>query len=189
MDFSRVLLALAAVALLATGCATKQQPATEAVAAVEASLAEVRDDAARYAPAGLQDAENSLLQLKQRLAQKDYKAVLVAASPLRQQVALLKETVVSQKTQIAAATHEWTYLSADVPKMLAAVQRRVDALSLAKKVPAGVKLEFETMKSMWADASAAFNAGKATEGADLARAVQSKGEAVMEQLGMSKVSS
>ena len=47
------------------------------------------------------------------------------------------------------------------------------------------KAALESMKSMWAEASAAFNAGNALAAADKARLVQTKGEEVADQLGMS----
>jgi hypothetical protein len=47
------------------------------------------------------------------------------------------------------------------------------------------KATLQSMKTMWAEASAAFNAGNAVAAADKGRLVQSKGEEVAGQLGMS----
>ena len=49
------------------------------------------------------------------------------------------------------------------------------------------KATLESMKSLWAEASAAFDAGNAIVAADKARQVQAKGEKVIDQLGMSPV--
>ncbi|HEY6124987.1 MAG TPA: hypothetical protein VIV63_10055 [Steroidobacteraceae bacterium] len=199
MHFSKALTslvaAMAATTILATGCASQEEPAAQAVIAAEASLAEVRVDAAKFAPEELKAAEAKLAKLKSELAKDDYKDVLAGSSQLTQEVATLKEVVVSKQTQAAAATHEWESLSAEVPKMVEAIQSRVDTLSGSRKLPADVNKEaFEaaksalaSMKSMWAEASAAFDAGNAVVAADKGRLVQAKGEEVLGQLGMSPV--
>jgi chromosome segregation ATPase len=193
MRISKVILAFATTTLLMVGCANQKEPATNAVASIEASLAEVRDDAAKYAPTELQDVESTLAKLKAKLAKEDYKDVLGETQPLNAAVNTLKETVVSKKTQIAAATNEWTDLSTDVPKMVAAIQSRVDVLSKSRKLPTNLTKEnfdaaksgLETMKATWAEATAAFDAGNAMEASDKGRAVKAKGEEVLKLLGMS----
>jgi hypothetical protein len=107
-------------------------------------------------------------------------------------VAFLQETVVSKKTQNAAATNEWEDLSEQVPQLISAIQNRVDTLSGSRKLPAEVnkdafeaaKAAFESMRYSWAEANAAFNAGKATEAADKGRMVKAKGEELQHQLAM-----
>ena len=187
--------AMAATTLLVTGCASKEEPATQAVITAEASLAEVRVDAAKYAPEELKVAEAKLAKLRTELANDDFKDVLSGSSQLTQEVATLKEVVVSKQTQDAAATHEWESLSSEVPKMVEAIESRVDTLSESRKLPAEVnkesfvaaKVALESMKTTWAEASAAFDAGNATEAADKGRLVQAKAAEVAGQLGISPV--
>lgn len=191
---SSTLLAIAASALLLGGCANHEEPARQALASAEASLAEVRADAAQYAPEELQSAESRLAKVKDDLAKKQYKDVLGGATQLTKETAALKEVVVSKQTQAVAATHEWEALSEEVPKMVQAIESRVDSLSGAR-LPKNVdkesfeaaKAELQSMKSLWAEASAAFEAGNAVLAADKARMVQAKGEEVINQLGMSPV--
>ena len=195
MRISRALMSLAASAFLFTGCASDEEPARQALVAAEASLAEIRVDAAKYAPADLQSAEVRLAKVKADLAKEEYKDVLGGATQLTKEVATLKEVVTSKQTQAVAATHEWETLSEQVPKMVQAIEIRVDTLSGSPKLPQEVNKEsFESakaalasMKSLWAEASAAFDAGRAVEAADKARMVQAKGEQVIDQLGMSPV--
>jgi len=187
--------AMAATTLLVAGCASKEEPATQAVITAEASLAEVRVDAAKYAPEELKVAEAKLAKLRTELANDDFKDVLSGSSQLTQEVATLKEVVVSKQTQDAAATHEWESLSSEVPKMVEAIESRVDTLSESRKLPAEVnkesfeaaKVALESMKTTWAEASAAFDAGNATEAADKGRLVQAKAAEVAGQLGISPV--
>jgi chromosome segregation ATPase len=193
MRISKTLMGFAASTILFAGCASQEEPATQAVTAVELSLSEVRADAAKFAPEELNAAETKLAKIKSDLAKEDYKDVLSGSSDLTKDVALLKEAVVSKQTQFAAATHEWESLSQEVPKMVKAIESRVDTLSGSPKLPSDVNKEvFEaakaalaSMKAQWAEATAAFNAGHATEAADKARLVQAKAEEVAGQLGIS----
>ncbi|HYJ39794.1 MAG TPA: hypothetical protein VEW08_03325 [Steroidobacteraceae bacterium] len=194
MRLSKSLVAIAATTILFTGCAKNEEPARQALAAAEASLAEVRVDAAKFAPEELQVAEARLVKARENLAKEEYKDVLGDATQLSKETATLKEVVISKQTQVAAATHEWEALSEEVPKMVKAIEFRVDSLS-GSKLPKDVNKEafeaakatLQSMKSMWAEASAAFNEGNAVAAADKARAVQAKGEEVIGQLAMSPV--
>jgi DNA repair exonuclease SbcCD ATPase subunit len=195
MHLFKALVAIAATAVLFTGCASNEAPARQALAAAEASLAEIRVDAAKYAPEDLKAAETRLARIKEDLAKQEYKDVLGGSTQLTKETATLKETVVSKQTQSVAATNEWESLSEEVPKMVEAIESRVDTLSGSRKLPADVdkaavesaKSALESMKSQWAEASAAFNAGNAIEAADKARMVQARGEKVIDLLGMSPV--
>lgn len=192
MRIPNMLFGFLASALLITGCAKDKEPATHAVTSLEAAIAEVRPDAVTYAPEELKSAEAKLAALKADLAKEKYKDVLGGTSELNAEVTLLQQTVVSKKTQIAAATNEWEELKVEVPQMVDAIQSRVDLLSASRKLPVEVKKEsFEaaktelaSMKSAWAEATAAFTAGNATEAADKARMVKAKAEEVRERLAM-----
>jgi len=189
-------LALVAVTLLAAGCASQKDPATKAVADIEASLSSLQADATQYASAELQPVEDALASLKTSLANNDYKAVLAAAPAVSSQVAALQQTVAQKKEEaqaaLAAATEKWQSLSADVPNMLSAIQSRVDVLSKSKKLPKNVSADaFQSakdglaeLKSNWDEASAAFTAGKAADAVAKAEAAKAKGAEVLKLLGM-----
>lgn len=196
MKFSKTLLALAAFTLVAAGCSMQKKPATEAVSSIEASLADIKEDAAKYAPDGLKGVESTLAQLKENLAKEDYKSVLAGAPELTKAVGSLKEAVVTGKAHaeemLATAKTEWEALSADVPKMVEAIQSRVDILSKSKKLPKGVdkesfenaRLGLESMKVTWSDATADAASGALTSATDKAKAVKAKGAEVLQQLRM-----
>ena len=185
-----------AVALLAVGCANQKEPAEKALAQIDSSIAAVRDDAARYAADELQSVEASLSSLKEKLGKGEYKAVLAEAPNVDAAVNSLKETVATRKAEaeaaLAAATTEWNALSADVPKMVDAIQSRVDILSKSSKLPKNVsqdafnaaKSGLESMKATWGEASAAFAAGDATTAVAKANSVKQQGNEVLQQLGM-----
>lgn len=185
------------MAMIIVGCAGQKDPATKALAEAEAAIASVRDDAARYLPADLQGIEATHAALKANLASGDYKAVLAGAPQLMSAVTSLKSAVEVKKSEaeaaMAAASSEWNTLAEDVPKMVQAIQSRVDALSASKKLPKNVtqgsfnlaKSGLDTMKTTWADASAEFSAGDPVGAVSKAKLVQEKGAEVLKLLGMS----
>lgn len=195
MRFSNLFLALAATTLIATGCAQQKSPATKALAAIESSLAEVRDDAAKYAPEGLKGVESQVARLKESLDKKEYDNVLAGTPALDKAVASLRDAVAAGKKHaaaaLAAAKTEWASLNTEVPQMVENIQTRVDELSkkkirfrVSKEELESAKSGLEWMKSEWAEATAASNSGKQIAAAEKARAVKAKGEEVQKTLGM-----
>src|SRR5262245_9887540 len=74
------------VAALLFGCAGQKEPATKAVADIDATLTSLRPDAQTYAPGELQQVEDVVAGLKEQLAKKDYKAVVAAAPGVATQI-------------------------------------------------------------------------------------------------------
>lgn len=180
---SHIFLALAACTLAFAGCASKEEPARQVVANAEASLAQLREDAAVYAPEQLKTVENNLAAARENVTWQKYQEVLDQAPALNQSITALREAVVAKQTQVAAATHEWESLSTEVPRMVQAIENKVGSLPRSKRETA--KAGLESLKSMWSEATAAFAAGDATQAADKGRMAQAKGKEVIEQLGIS----
>jgi hypothetical protein len=195
MRIARSFLSLAAAALVFTGCANQQEPAEKALAQVEASLAEVRADAEKYAAEQLANVEEGVKMLKNNMAHKDYRGVLMNAPSVSKSIADLKTKVAADKAEaeanLAAAQTEWTELTASVPPMVEALQKRVDTLTKTKKLPKDMdqaafdaaKSGVEQVKTAWTDAGTDFADGKAAEALRKARAAKARGEALVEQLG------
>ena len=195
MQISKFVLALLAASVLATGCAKQKAPATKAVEAIESSLAEVRDDAAKYAPEGLKGVESQLARLKTSLEAKEYDNVLAGTPQLEQAVASLKDAVSSGKEHaraaLASAKTEWATLNTEVPAMVQNIQTRVDDLAkkkirfkVNKEELESAKTSLEWMKSEWAEATAASDSGRITAAAEKGKAVKEKGYEVAKTLGM-----
>ena len=195
MRFSNVFLALAAATLIATGCAQQKAPANKALDAIEASLKDVRDDAAKYAPDGLKGVEAQFARLKESFDKKEYDNVLAGTPELDKAVASLKDAVAAGKKHaaaaLAAAKSEWENLNSEVPKMIETIQARVDEQSkktfrikVTKEELESAKSGLEWMKTEWAEATAAVNSGKQIVAAEKARAVKAKGEEVQKTLSM-----
>ncbi len=192
MRIAKVFLAMAAATLLITGCARQKDEATKALTAIETSVSALKEEGTKYAPIAYQGVESTLATLKDSLAKEDYKSVLAGTPGLSKAVDTLKTAIASGKEQFEAAVGEWTSVSADVPKMVEAIQSRVDILSSAKKLPKNVSKEaldsaksgLEWMKSTWAEATAASTNGKPAEAVEKANAVKAKGAEVLAALGM-----
>jgi len=196
MQISKFVLALAAATLLVTGCAKNQAPAKKALESIETSLAEVRDDAAKYAPEGLKGVDAQVERLKTSLENKEYDNVLAGTPQLEKAVATLKDAVASGKAHarsaLAVAKTEWEGLSAEVPRMVDTIQARVDELAKKKRLPFGVsKEEFEgaksgldSMKSLWAEAKSEYNKGDASDAVGKAKTVKGMAQEVRERLGI-----
>jgi hypothetical protein len=189
-------LAASLTATLVFACASQKEPAEQAVANIDAALGSVHDTAAKYAPDGLQSVEAQIASLKVNFANGDYKGVLSAAPTITTTVAELKQTAEAKQAEAEAAVaqmkQQWRTIKANMPKMIAAVQSRVDTLSNSQRMAKGVsKRSFESAKaalaslnSMWAEATRAVEnedyAGAVAKG----RAAKDKAAEIMHALGM-----
>lgn len=197
MRLYQVLLAAVATTLLATGCSQQKQNATKVLENVEMKLAEVKNDAERYAPDGLKGVEAQLERLNKSLEAKDYNDVIAGAPQLTKAVDSLKQAVDAGKAQasaaLAAAKSEWESLSVEVPKMVEDIQARVDELE-KKRLPFGLnkdefaeaKSDFEAMKAQWTEASNEYKSGKQIDAVEKAKSAKGMNEEIREQLKMKK---
>ncbi len=186
----------ALAAALVVGCASQKAPAEQAIAAAETSLAAVRDTAQKYAPDQLKAVEDQLQGLKDNLAKGDYKAVLTGAPTVSSAISSLKDAADAKKadaeTALARAKDAWGPMSAEVPKMVEEIQKRVETLSKTHRLPKGVtsagvaaaKSDLDSLKSQWGEAASAATSGDFTTAMTKAQAVRDKAAGIMKSLGM-----
>ena len=189
-----VLVMLAAV--LVAACQNQRAPAEQAVAAAESALTNIRDMATRYAPDQLQAVEAQLNSAKDSLAKGDYKAVLAAMPSLNTAISGLKDTTTAKQQEAEAASAKakdvWGPMSSDVPKMVDAIQSRVDILSKSHHLPKGVtkdslaaaKSSVDSMKSAWGAAANAATSGDYNTAVSKGQAVRDQASQIMQSLGM-----
>jgi len=187
----------ATLALLLVGCASQKGPAQQAIASAETALAAVRDQAQKYVPDQLQAVEAQLQAAKDAFAKGDYKAVVATAPALSSAISTLGSAAAAKADEaqaaLAKAKDAWGSMSSDVPKMVAAIQSRVDILSKSHHLPknvskdalAGAKSGLDSLKSMWSDASSAASSGDYTTAMSKAQAAKDKAADIMKSLGMS----
>ena len=183
-----IVLLVSAFMLAACGDGGKG-PAEEAIKAAEAAVATAKADAGKFLPDDLKSLEGALAAVKDKFAKGDYKAVVAEAPGL---VAKANDLVASAKTKKEELTKSWTTLSEGLPKMVGAIQSRVDILSKAKKLPANLTAEkFAEVKSGlaaatadWAKAQESFKSGNLGDAIALANTVKGKAVQAMGILGL-----
>jgi len=192
--YTGLLATLAAVLLVA--CINEKAPAEQAIASAEASLVQIRDMAQKYVPDQLQAVDAQLAGLKDSLAKGDYKAVVAGAPALNSAISSLKDAAAAKQQEVedaqAKAKDAWGPLSTDVPKMVDAIQSRVEILSKSHHLPKGVtkdslasaKSSLESMKSAWSDASSAATSGDFATATTKGQAVKDQASQLMQSLGM-----
>jgi hypothetical protein len=151
-----------------------------------------------YAPDELKEVEYQLAQLNATLASKHYDDVLASAPQVEQKVASLPAAIDMGKVQAVSAAGfakaQWAAMSTELPAMVATIQARVDKLSKAKALPAGVtpegvasaKTVLDSMKSMLAEANADAKRGNAVAAAGKGKTIKGMGEELFDQLDIDK---
>jgi hypothetical protein len=189
-------LAASVTALIVFGCTSQKEPAEQAVANITAALATVHDAAAKYAPEGLQSVEAQVATLKDSLSKGDYKKVLADAPAVTTAVANLQQAAIAKQeeadTKLAQTKQQWRTLSADVPKLVAAIQSRVGELSKSRRLPKGVskasseaaKASLESLNSTWTEATSAVASEDYAGGVAKGQAAKDKALVIMHELGI-----
>ncbi len=190
------IVALSGWLVLTGGCAGQQDAAARVIADAETTLQAVREEAQRLAPEEYAAVERSIGRLRERLAQRDYAAVLDALPAVTAELAGLEELATRRRAELEAALEraraEWGGLSVELPTALNALQARVDELMRLRQLPAGIdrqlieraRAELESIKSAWAEALAAFAQGRLPEAADQARESRERARRLEAELGM-----
>lgn len=185
--------------LLVVACGGQKEPAEKAVAEAEANIAAIRDDAARFVPDKLKEAEDILAKAKDNLAKQNYPAVLTASRELNRTIASITATVEEERVKASAVaeqlTERWNALSTELPEMVETVTARVTSLAKTKKFPEGVdatsfdsiKSAADTMAQSWQMALAAFSNNNMQEAVDMAQTAKDRGTEVMSALGMTQM--
>jgi len=194
IKFKWLVVGIAAVIVFA--CASDKEPADQAVANIDTALGAVHDSAAKYAPDGLQSVEAQVATLKDNLSKGDYKKVLADAPTVTTAVAKLQQSAIANQeaadTKVAQTKQQWRSLSADVPKMVAAIQSRLDELSKSRRLPKGfskaslgsAKAGLESLNSMWTEATNAVAAQDYAGGVAKGQATKDKATEIMQELGL-----
>ena len=176
-----VLLAMAA--LLFTACANQMEPAKKALDGVDSAVSAAAPDASKYMPDALKALQKKVADLQASFDRKDYRTVLMGAPSIlsdAQSVALV--AAARAKAAMTALGDQWTSMSSSLPKLLATVKARVDALSKTSQVPKGVDLasaqsSLADAMNSWTSAQASFTAGHLEDAVSMAKSVAAKATA------------
>jgi len=167
------------LAAMLVACARDKEPAEAAIKAAGQAIDQIRGEASRYAPDQLKQLEDSLKAAQDAFAKKEYKAALDAASALGAKAQDVAKAAAAKKAEL---TKSWDDLSAGIPQMMDAVKSRLDILSKAKKLPAGLdKDKLAALNSGYDEAMQQFQGAKDAAGAgDLSKAIEA-GQAIKQK--------
>ena len=189
----RKIFGLAIILLLGSvmfvGCASDKGPAEQAVKAAEEAINSTKAEAAKYVPDQVKSLESALAAVKDKFAKGEYKAAISEAQALAGKA---KGVVDAAKAKKEELTKTWTNLNEGLPKMVEAIQSRVDILSQSKKLPANLTAEkfaeaksgLAAAKEEWAKALENFKAGNYADAVSVANSVKEKAVKAMETLGL-----
>src|SRR5512139_233900 len=159
---------------LVVACASDKGPAELAIKAAEEALNTVKAEASKYVPDQLKKVEDALKAAKDSFGKGDYKAALEGSKDL---AAKAKDLAAAAAAKKAELTKSWDELSAGIPKAAEELKAKIDALSKAKKLPAGVE------KSAVDAAKAGYDeAGNVSDAVAKAKAVKDKLAGLMASL-------
>lgn len=180
---------LALLALLA-GCADPaKRQAEEAIQATEATLAASRADAARYVPAQLAPVDEGLARAKAAHAKGDFKGALAAAAGLP---ASAKTVAAAAADRREGLSRDFAMAGAQLPQVLEAIQRRLETLAAAQKLPKGMtpdslakaRGELAAIARALDEATARAVAGEVADAVTAARPLRGRALALAASVGL-----
>ena len=185
---SRIALVILACGL-AVGCGKYKRLADTAIKTAETAVASAGDDVVKYANDQWQPIVNAVSSAKESYAKGDYKAAIASLQDIGPKIQAAQAAASAKKTELENA---WKDLSGGVPQMVDAIKSRVDILSAAKKLPAGMdkakldaaKSGLDAATSAWTAAQDAFKSGKLTDALAKANGVKEQATQIMQSLGM-----
>jgi hypothetical protein len=184
------LLLMGLLAVLTAACASKLEPARQAIASVGSALDATGDDPKRYVPEKYNEALGKLNAMKMAFNRKDYQDVLDGVPAAMAAVqALPAAAAIGKEEYLKRAAVEWTTLSVLVPKLLSAVEIRGEALERSKKPPEGVDLPLARRaivdgRNMWTQAKASAERGRVDSAVDTAKIAKRRCEQAAKALKM-----
>ncbi len=178
-----------AISLVLMACATAKAPADAAIKAADEALAAVRAEAAKVMPAELKAVEDALAAAKANYQKGEYQQALTGAKDVSAKVKDLAATAATKKDEL---TSNWQEMSGGIPGMMGAISKRVEILSKARTLPAGldkeklesVKATLATANQTWTEAASAFATGNLADAVGKAKSVKETAVEIMNTLGM-----
>jgi hypothetical protein len=159
-----VVSALALVVAFAAACSSQKVPAESALKAAETAWASVSAEASRVVPDQAKEIEAAISSAKDAMTKGNFEAVIEGAGAIPARIADVEKAIADRKSEWDAS---WRTLDSVLGSWLTAVQTKVDELSAARRLPAGVNkaavaeanTALTTAQQTYADAKAAFGNG------------------------------
>lgn len=193
----RLALTVVPFALVLSCADATKAPAEAALKAAESAVGTISADAEKWAPDQVSAVKDALAKAKDLAAKKDFKGALAAAQGIPGQV---KELAAAAQAKAAEAakklelTKAWETATAALPNLIQTARSRLEILSSAKKLPAGVdnarlakaKESLAAIEATYQKASEDFKGGAVEQANAAVSGLQAKGEEVLALIGMKK---
>jgi len=188
---SYVLAALAAAVLGLAACASQKEPAEQAMAAIEKTLADSGAQVQKYLPERYQAIDADVQSLRDAIAQEKFGQVVKDApgitDELRRAVA---DAMIARAKARAAMETEWTALIESMPKMISAVDKKLAVQG--SRPPKGMDRDawkelvqsYDTARDAWGKAAAEMTSANFEATVLAARDASTKIAGIMETLGL-----
>lgn len=184
--------ALSTLLLLAGGCSQKD-PAQDAIAAAEAALAAVYEDAQQYVPGGYAEVKAQLESARTAFSEERYADAIAAVQDVPARAGELAQAAHEAKEKhLAELRADWTRLSGSLPGVIARIEARLDELEAVRRLPQGMDrplldeaiAAFASAHAAWEEAGAAAAAGNLETAVAKGRNVEAMAQDLVARLGM-----
>lgn len=189
---SLLALALTAMATLGlAGCGSQQEPAEQALAAIDKTLAESGAQVQKYLPERYQAIDAEIQSLREAMTQKQFGDVVKGAADVTGELrrAVADAMIERAKTRAAMET-EWTALIESMPKMITAVDKKLAVQG--NRPPAGMDKDawkalvesYDTARESWGKAAAEMTTANFEATVLAGRDASAKIAGIMQTLGL-----
>jgi hypothetical protein len=170
------------LAVMMAGCGRKEKQETQqAINGAQAILNEIGEEAQKYVPQQLQDAQTTLQHAKDELQNKDYPAAKSAAEDALNKAKAVANQTINQQEQ-------WTNLNNTITKSLEDAKGKIDAYTSGKEKTQGMSksklnelnMEYEDLKQKWTQTWEGSRGDASQKGAEIQREI----EQLKEKLGI-----
>jgi uncharacterized protein YgfB (UPF0149 family) len=185
-------LAVIAAALLGlAACGSQKEPAEQALAAIDKTLAESGARVQKYLPEKYDEINARITALRDAMSQEQYRQVVADApavtGDLRRAVA---DAMIERAKSLASLEAEWTALIESMPPMIAAVDRKLAVQG--GRPPAGMDRDgwkaviesYDAARDAWGKAAAEMTTANFEATVLAGRDAKSKIAGIMESLGL-----
>jgi hypothetical protein len=181
--------AIAALCLGVAACASKKEPAEQALAALETKFQEAAAEIRKYLPERHAELEASVASLRDAMAQEDYGDVVTGAAAAQESLKrAIADSRVARAQMLAAMDTEWTELTQSMPKMIDAMDRKIT--SQRGRPPKGMAAdawkqtiaEYDAARDTWSKAVAEMSRATFEQSVLAARDAKARIEAIMATL-------
>lgn len=185
------LAALAAAILGLVGCGSQKEPAEQAMAAIEKTLADSGAQIQKYLPERYEAIDARIKALRDAMTQEQFGQVVTDAAGVTDELrrAVADAMIERAKTRAAMET-EWTALIESMPAMVAAVDRKIAVQG--SKPPKGMDKDawkalvdsYDAARESWGKAAAEMNSANFEATVLAGREAKTKIAGIMETLGL-----